>query len=76
MPTDVLNLVIMNGMPALLSDFLVRAEVQLQIDKQAQLPEQALSSLSAGRVVSNEMVDVWIDSLDTKHKRPPPRFDR
>jgi predicted transcriptional regulator len=30
----------------------------------------------AGRVISSEEVDAWIDSLDTEHELPPPRSGR
>jgi len=35
--------------------------------------EQARASARAGRVVSMEAVDAWIDSLGTDHELPPPR---
>lgn len=37
---------------------------------------EARASVAAGRVVSSEEVDAWIDSLDTDHERPPPRSGR
>jgi predicted transcriptional regulator len=37
---------------------------------------EARASAAAGRVVSSEEVDAWIDSLDTDHELPPPRSGR
>jgi predicted transcriptional regulator len=37
---------------------------------------EARAAAAAGRVVSSEQVDAWIDSLDTDHELPPPHSDR
>jgi predicted transcriptional regulator len=37
---------------------------------------RARASIAAGRVVSSEEVDAWIDSLDTDHELPAPRSGR
>ena len=35
---------------------------------------RARASAAAGRIVSSEAVDAWIDSLDTDHELPAPRL--
>ena len=37
---------------------------------------EARASGAAGRVVSSEAVDAWIDSLGTDHEQTPPRSGR
>ena len=59
-----------------LNDSAVSIEAQQKVDQNAPTTEQALASVSAGRAVSEEVVDAWMDSLDTKHELPPPRFGR
>jgi predicted transcriptional regulator len=34
---------------------------------------RARASAAAGRIVTSEAVDAWIDSLDTDHELPAPR---
>jgi predicted transcriptional regulator len=38
--------------------------------------DQALASAAAGRTVSLEAVEAWIDSLGTDHELPVPRSGR
>jgi predicted transcriptional regulator len=44
--------------------------------REAAMIAEARASAAAGRVVSSEEVDAWIDSLDTDHELPPPRSGR
>jgi hypothetical protein len=44
-----------------------------RIAHEAELIAQARKSTASGRVVSEERVDAWIDSLSTDHPLPPPR---
>jgi predicted transcriptional regulator len=37
---------------------------------------KARASAAAGRLVSSQEVDAWIDSLDTDHELPAPRSGR
>lgn len=48
---------------------------QSRIAHEAELIAQARASAAAGRTVSEEQVDAWIDSLNTDHEHPPPRSD-
>jgi len=43
---------------------------------EAEMIAAARASAAAGRVVSSEEVDAWIDSLDTDHELPAPRSGR
>ena len=51
-------------------------ERQRRIAWEAERIAKARASAAAGRVVSSEDVDAWIDSLDTDHELPPPRSGR
>jgi predicted transcriptional regulator len=44
-----------------------------RLAREAEMIDQALASAAAGRVVSEEAVDVWIDILGTDHELPRPR---
>ena len=46
---------------------------QSRLAREAIMIAAALESVVAGRLVSSEAVDAWIDSLDTDHELPPPR---
>ena len=52
------------------------AERQSQIAWEAERIAEARASVAAGRVVSAERVDAWIDSLGTDHELPAPRSGR
>ena len=52
------------------------AEKQRRLAWEAEMIAKARASAAAGRVVSSEEVDAWIDSLDTDHELPPPRSGR
>jgi len=41
--------------------------------REAECIARARASAAAGRIVSSEAVDAWIDSLDTDHELPAPR---
>jgi hypothetical protein len=47
-----------------------------RLARERQEIERARASARAGRVVSAEAVDAWIDSLGTDHELPPPRSGR
>ena len=47
-----------------------------RLARERQEIEQARASARAGRVVSLEAVEAWIDSLGTDHELPPPRSGR
>jgi hypothetical protein len=51
-------------------------ERQRRIAWEAERIAEARASAAAGRVVSSEDVDAWIDSLDTDHELPAPRSGR
>jgi predicted transcriptional regulator len=53
-----------------------QAETRRRIAREAEMIAEARASAAAGRVVSSEEVDAWIDSLDTDHERPAPRSGR
>jgi predicted transcriptional regulator len=46
---------------------------QRRLTLEAEGIARARASAAAGRVVSSEAVDTWIDSLDTDHELPAPR---
>lgn len=48
-------------------------ERQARIAWEAARIAEARASVAAGRVVSSERVDAWIDSLGTDHELPVPR---
>jgi predicted transcriptional regulator len=52
------------------------AERQRRLAWEAERIAEARADIAAGRVVSSEEVDAWIDSLDTDHELPPPRSGR
>jgi predicted transcriptional regulator len=52
------------------------ADRQRRIAWEAERIAEARASGAAGRVVSSEAVDAWIDSLGTDHELPPPRSGR
>ena len=52
------------------------ADRQRRIAREAAMIAEARASAAAGRVVSSEEVDAWIDSLDTDHELPAPRSGR
>jgi len=52
------------------------AERRHRLAWEAKMIADARASAAAGRVVSSEEVDAWIDSLDTDHERPAPRSGR
>jgi predicted transcriptional regulator len=52
------------------------ADRQRRIAREAGMIAEARASAAAGRVVSSEEVDAWIDSLDTDHELPAPRSGR
>jgi predicted transcriptional regulator len=41
--------------------------------REAESIARARASAAAGRIVSSEAVDAWIDSIDTDHQLPAPR---
>jgi predicted transcriptional regulator len=49
------------------------ADRQRRLTREAEGIARARASVAAGRVVSSEAVDAWIDSLDTDHELPAPR---
>ena len=51
-------------------------ERQRRLAWEAERIAEARASAAAGRVVSSEEVDAWIDSLDTDHELPAPRSRR
>jgi predicted transcriptional regulator len=56
--------------------FEAEAERQRRLAREAELIAETRASAAAGRVVSSEEVDAWIDSLDTDHELPPPHSGR
>jgi predicted transcriptional regulator len=48
-------------------------ERRVRIAWEAERIAEARASVAAGRVVSSEQVDAWIDSLGTDHELPAPR---
>ncbi len=52
------------------------AERQARIAWEAERIAEARASVAAGRVVSSEQVDAWINSLGTEHELPVPRSGR
>jgi hypothetical protein len=52
------------------------AERQARLAREAEGIARARASAAAGRVVSSEAVDAWIDSIGTDHEQPPPRSGR
>ena len=56
--------------------FETEAERQGRLAREAELIAKARASAAAGRVVSSEEVDAWIDSLDTDNELPPPHSGR
>ena len=44
--------------------------------REAEMSEAALASVAAGRTVSEEQFDAWVDSLGSYHELPPPRSGR
>ena len=51
-------------------------ERQRRLAREAEGIAEARASVAAGRVVSSEAVDAWIDSIGTGHELPPPRSGR
>jgi predicted transcriptional regulator len=43
---------------------------------ESKLIDEGLASIAAGRVVSEEAFDAWIDSIGTDRELPPPRSGR
>jgi predicted transcriptional regulator len=43
-----------------------------RLAREAEMIAEARASAAAGRVVSSQEVDAWIDSLDTDHELPLP----
>ena len=60
----------------------VAAPTETEADRRRRLAweaariDEARASVAAGRIVSEEEVDAWIDSLGTDHELPPPRSGR
>ncbi len=52
------------------------SEKQRRLAREAAMIAEARASVAAGRVVSSEEVDAWIDSLDTEQELPAPRSGR
>ena len=52
------------------------AAKQRRLAREAEMIAKARASAAAGRAVSSEEVDAWIDSLDTDHELPAPRSGR
>jgi predicted transcriptional regulator len=52
------------------------AERQRRLAWEAAGIARARASIAAGRLVSSEEVDAWIDSLDTDHELAAPRSGR
>jgi predicted transcriptional regulator len=52
------------------------AQRQRRLTWEAERIAAARASAAAGRVVSAEEVDAWIDSLDMDHELPAPRSGR
>lgn len=52
------------------------ADRQRRLAWEAEMIAEADASIAAGRTVSEEEIDAWIDSLGTDHELPPPRFGR
>lgn len=63
----------MNGAINPQSDPSEDAALRRRLAREAAMIDQALASAAAGRVVSEDAVDAWIDSLGTKRELPPPR---
>ena len=53
-----------------------KAARRVRLAYEAERIAQAKASAAAGRVVSEEEVDAWIDSLGTGHELPAPRAGR
>jgi predicted transcriptional regulator len=49
---------------------------QRRLGREAEMIAEARVSAAAGRVVSSDAVDAWIDSLDTDRERPAPHSGR
>jgi len=49
---------------------------QRRLVREAEMIAEARASAAAGRVVSSDAVDAWIDSLDTDREQPAPRSGR
>jgi len=54
----------------------IEAARQRRIAYEAELIAEARASAAAGRVVSSEEVDAWIDSLGTDNELPAPKSGR
>lgn len=54
----------------------IEAARQRRLAWEADMIAEARASAAAGRVVSSEAVDAWIDGLDTDHELPAPRSGR
>jgi len=52
------------------------ADKHRRIAWEVEMIAEARASAAAGRVVSSEEVDTWIDSLDTDRELPAPRSGR
>jgi hypothetical protein len=52
------------------------ADKQRRLAHEAEMLAQARTSAAAGRTVSEEQVDAWVDSLGTAHELPAPRSGR
>jgi predicted transcriptional regulator len=48
-------------------------ERQRRLAWEAEAIKAARASAAAGRLISLEAVEAWIESLDTDHELPPPR---
>lgn len=45
-------------------------------DEIAQLIRESLADVAAGHVVDDDIIEAWIDSLDTENPLPVPHSDR
>jgi hypothetical protein len=58
------------------ADLDTEAAKQRRFAREAEMIAEARASAAAGRVVSSEEVNAWINRLDTEHERPAPSSGR
>ena len=49
---------------------------QIRLAREAEMIEEALASVAAGRLVDEAEVDAWLDSIGTDHELPVPYSSR
>ena len=52
------------------------AERQRRLAWERERIAEARASIAAGRLLDEEEIDAWIDSIGTDHELPPPRTGR